>query len=227
MIKEDSRSTHCAFLLMRRSNRIGTNTGMPEADMRKHSSKNVQCVLRLSCSINKRLKMKQTHVHNFSCCTTMIFIDPKKAFDTVDHQILLNKMRNYGIDGPEHQWFSSYLDNRRQFCKVNGVCSDSADFSTEVPQGPCLGPLLFLIYINDLPFALKATMYADDTTISFSSDNIEEIRAVVNTELACLQKWLQGNKLSLNVVKFLAMIIGSLQKLRKIDAPWYRFLIFK
>ena len=152
----------------------------------------------------------------------MIFIDLKKAFDTVDHQILLNKMSNYGINGLEHQWFSSYLDNRRQFCKVNGVCSDLAEINIGVPQGSCLGPLLFLIYINDLPFALKrakATMYADDTAISFSSDNIEEIDAVVNAELACLEKWLQGNKLSLNVVKTQAMIIGSSQKLRKIDTP--------
>ena len=145
--------------------------------------------------------------------TAMIFIDLKKAFDTVDHQILLNRMRNYGIDGLEHQWFSSYLDNRRQFCKVNGVSSDLAEINIGVPQGSCLGPLLFLIYINDLPFALKrakATMYADDTAISFSSDNIEEIDAVVNAELACLEKWLQGNKLSLNVVETQAMIIDRI-----------------
>ena len=134
----------------------------------------------------------------------MIFIDLKKAFDAVDHRILLNKMRNYGIDGLEHQWFSSYLDNRKQFCKVNGVSSDLAEINIGVPQGSCLGPLPFLIYINDLPFALKrakATMYANDTAISFSSDNIEEIDAVLNAELACLEKWLQRNKLSLNVVK--------------------------
>ena len=154
----------------------------------------------------------------------MIFIDLKKAFDTVDHQILLNKMRNYGIDGLEHQWFSSYLDNHRQFCKVNGVYSDPAEINigVRVPPGSCLGPLLFLIYINDLPFALKrakATMYANDTAISFSADNVEEIDAVVNAELACLEKWLHGNKLSLNVVKTQAMITGSSQKLRKIDTP--------
>ena len=152
----------------------------------------------------------------------MIFIDLKNAFDTVDHQILLNKMRNYGINGLEHQWFSSYLDNRRQFCKVNDVSSDLAEINIGVRQGSCLGPLLFLIYINDLTFALKharATMYVDDTAISFSVDNIEEIDAVVNAELACLERWLQGNKLSLNVVKTQAIIIGSSQKLRKIDTP--------
>ena len=123
--------------------------------------------------------------------TAMIFIDLKKAFDTVDHEILLDKMHHYGIDGLEHQWFSSYLHNRRQCCKVNGVTSDTAEINIGVPQGSCLGPLLFLLYINDLPFALRkahATMYADDTAISYSSDKIEEIDAVVNAELACLEK---------------------------------------
>ena len=120
----------------------------------------------------------------------MIFIDLKKAFDTVDHQILLNEMRNHGIDVLEHQWFSTYLDNRRQFCNVNGVCSDPEEFNIGVPQGSCLGTLLLLIYINDIPFGLnraKATMYADDTAISFSSDNIKEIDAVVNAELPALR----------------------------------------
>ena len=75
--------------------------------------------------------------------TAMIFVDLKKAFDTGDHQVLLNKMRNYGIDGLEHQWFRSYLENRKQFCKVNGVSSDLAEINIGVPQGSCLGPLYF------------------------------------------------------------------------------------
>ena len=77
--------------------------------------------------------------------TAMIFIDLKKAFDTVDYQILLNKMRNYGIDGLEYQWFSSNLDNRRQFCKVNGFYYDPAEISIGVPQGSCLGSLCFFL----------------------------------------------------------------------------------
>ena len=149
----------------------------------------------------------------------VILIDLKKAFDTVDHDILLAKMLHYGIKGIEHDWFRSYLNNRKQFCNVNGISSEIQAIELGVPQGSCLGPLLFLLYINDLPFALKkthATMYADDTTICYASDDMEELNAIVNAELASLNEWLCGNKLSLNVVKTQAMIIGSKQKLSHI-----------
>ena len=108
--------------------------------------------------------------------------------------------------------FQSYLENRSQFCRVNGACSDLKDIACGVPQGSCLGPLLFSIYINDLPLALhkcNLTMYADDTSISYASKNIGELDTIVNRDLDCLNEWLQGNKLSLNVVKTQAIVIGS------------------
>ena len=151
--------------------------------------------------------------------TGNIFIDLKKAFDTVDHAILIQKLSKYGIQGLELQWFKSYLSSRQQFTKVNGVESDIGSINSGVPQGSCLGPQLFLIYINDLPFALKnckVTMYADDTNISYSSKSIEDLTETLNNELKCLKEWLQGNKLSLNVIKTQAMVIGSRPNLKKI-----------
>ena len=125
--------------------------------------------------------------------TAMIFIDLKKAFDKVDHQIILDKMQFYGITGHVHNWFSSYLDNRKQYCRVNGTTSSIENIDIGAPKGLCLGPLLFLLYINDLQFALKntkATMYAEDTAISYSSDTSDELELVINEELSCIEKWL-------------------------------------
>ena len=151
--------------------------------------------------------------------TANIFIDLKKAFDTVDHDILLAKLRKYGVENLEHSWFTSYLSNRKQFCKVNRICSKTKDIHCGVPQGSCLGPLLFLIYINDLPFALKkgkVTMYADDTSISYSSSSLVDIEQTLDSELNDLKLWMQGNKLSLNVLKTQAMVVGSKPKIKKI-----------
>jgi len=107
--------------------------------------------------------------------SSVVFIDLKKAFDTVNHVILIQKLSHYGVRGRELVWFNSYLQDRKQCCKVNGHTSKIANVNCGVPQGLCLGPLLFLIYINDFPCALqstKVTMYADDTSISFSSKSI-------------------------------------------------------
>ena len=99
----------------------------------------------------------------------VVFIDLKKAFDTIDHQIMLQKLRNYGIDQMSLTWFESYLTNRTQKCRVNDQLSNSAPVTCGVPQGGNLGPILFLIYINDLPNCLNHAiprMFADDTSIS-------------------------------------------------------------
>ena len=134
----------------------------------------------------------------------VIFIDLKKAFDTVDHDILIAKLCHHGVAGKELDWFKSDMSDRKRCCKVNGHVSKLQDIKCGVPQGSCLGPLLFLIYVNDLPFALdrtKATMYADDTRISYFSRSATDLTQVINTDLDNIRLWLEGNRLSLNVIK--------------------------
>ena len=146
----------------------------------------------------------------------VIFVDLKKAFDTIDHKILLRKLASYGIDHRTLKWFDSYLSDRQQKCVVNGELSGARAVTCGVPQGSLLGPLLFLIYINDLPNCLSKAlprMYADDTSISIAASSLPELASVLNTELANLHEWLNVNKLSLNIAKTELMLIGSRQRL--------------
>ena len=129
-------------------------------------------------------------------------MDLSKAFDTLTHQILLNNLNFYGIAGIAFEWFSSYLTGRQQFVEIDGVSSDSLTLSTGVPQRSILGPLLFLIYMNDIPNGSKLfeyVLYADDTTL-FSTIQISgALPNDINNHLAEVYNWLAVNKLSLNV----------------------------
>ena len=100
----------------------------------------------------------------------LLLINLKKAFDTVDHNILCQKLEHYGLLRRELSWFKSCLSSRQQYCSINGFESDLVDIKIGVPQGSCLGPLLFLLYINDLTQAVRnatVAMYADDTIFAF------------------------------------------------------------
>ena len=144
-----------------------------------------------------------------------VFIDLKKAFDTVDQDILCEKLAHFGIQHREIEWFRSYLSNRRQFCRVGGVDSEKDYVKIGVPQGSCLGPLLFLVYVNDLPCSVKnsiVSMYADDTSLFYKSKILTQLNEAINDDLMSLESWLKGNKISLNFAKTHTMLICSKSK---------------
>ena len=133
-----------------------------------------------------------------------LFIDLKKAFDTVNHQILLKKMEHYGIRGLCNSFFASYLSDRKQYVHCNNVNSSILDMVCGVPQGSVLGPTLFLIYINDMINCIKYSklqLFADDTITSLSGKNLHVLFDLLKQELKLMMKWFKSNKLSLNFDK--------------------------
>ena len=125
-----------------------------------------------------------------------VFVDLKKAFDTIDHKILIRKLAYYGIRGVASEWLCSYLTNRKQYVNYNNMNSDFLNIRCGVPQGSILGPTLFLLYVNDLgnvSNVLKTILFADDTNIFYSSDSIRELQSTVNEELKKLHLWFKVN----------------------------------
>ena len=131
--------------------------------------------------------------------TLGVFIDLSKAFDTVDHDILLKKLQFYGIDGITNKWFKNYLTNRKQYIQFTEVeKTDLQLVKCRVPQGSILGPLLFLLYVNDLPSAsqlIDPIMFADDTNLFYSDENINTLFTTVNNELQKALTKCQENKI--------------------------------
>ena len=154
-----------------------------------------------------------------------IFIDLTKAFDTCNIDILLYKLNHYGFRGISNQWFRSYLTGRKQFTTVRGVNSSLKELMCGVPQGSILGPLLFILLINDLPNATDffSILYADDTTLQKSSNNLIDLYSSANNELIKLADWFKANKLTLNVSKTKYILFRN--NLKAIDFSKLQLLI--
>ena len=136
--------------------------------------------------------------------SSVLFLDLKKAFDTVNHDILIEKLKLYGFQKQSLSWFKSYLKDRKQFCKINQTQSSIRNVRCGIPQGSTLGPLLFFIYMNDLPNCLDESVpsiFTDDTNISVNATTIDQISVKLNTEIQKIHAWLTTNKLTLNTTK--------------------------
>ena len=168
---------------------------------------NAQFGFRLSLSTNNALmsitENIQSQLDQNKFCAG-VFVDLKKAFDTVDHEILLKKPSHYGIRGIANEWFCSYLTKRKQYVIIGNQVSTLNEISTGVPQGSVLGPLLFLIYINNLHKCIKYSKtyhFANDTSIIQSHSSLQILSKSINKDLSNLSNWLKTNKLRLNIKK--------------------------
>ncbi len=149
-----------------------------------------------------------------------VFIDLSKAFDMVNHKILINKLSAIGVQGVECKWFKSYLSDRTQCVSINGAKSNPCNIISGVPQGSILGPLLFLLFINDMPEYVKHStvdMYADDTLIYVSHTDVNVIEKCLNEDLESIAKWLDNNHMKANVSKTKVMLLGTPNKISKVN----------
>ena len=171
---------------------------------RKHLSTS-DALYQLSENIYDSLNRRNHH--------SSVLIDLKKAFDTVNHQVLINKMFYYGFRGIVNNLLKSYLENRVQYVQMSVNKSTTKCITIGVPQGSILGPLLFLFYVNDLPKLSsnsKMTLFADDTIISVSKPNYEELVSCLSRELFLIKSWTNSNRLSINVTKTQAIKFSNI-----------------
>ena len=159
----------------------------------QHST--THAILNISDNILQNLDQKKH--------TVSIFLDLSKGFDCVNHEILLKKLLHYGIRGVAHEFFKSYLTNRQQYTFVNGVESEWLTVLCGVPQGSVLGPLLFLLYTNDMSYAsnFSINLFADDTCLSLCHSNLNTLNLQCNVEAARVDEWFKANRLTTNSKK--------------------------
>ena len=149
----------------------------------------------------------------------MVMLDLQKAFNTVNHAILLDKLKAIGFDKTATRWMQSYLEGRKQVVEVNGTLSPPLSVSCGVPQGSILGPLLFLIYVNDMSSACDCELFlfADDSALLVSDRDKSQVEKILSAELGKICIWPEDNKLSLHLGNTESILFGSLHYLNKVS----------
>ena len=180
----------------------------------------LQSGFRSSCSTDSCLIHLLDHIlkqQDKGQYTGMVILDLQKAFDTVNHKIVTSKLRAMGVSQAAVNWVISYLGGRMQAVEISGVFSEFRSVTCGVPQGSILGPLLFLIYVNDMKAAVKCKLllYVDDSALLTSSSDISEIEDVLSKELESVSEWLVENRLSLHLGKTESILFGSNKRLAK------------
>ena len=169
-----------------------------------------------NCSTNEAVLViynKLLDNKNKNLITCSIFLDLRKAYDTINHSILIKTLEKYGIRGLPLQLLASYLTDRQQYTIVNQYKSKSRDVICGIPQGSTLGPLIFNIYVNDLPLASNSTihLFANDTNLTLSHSNVSTLQQNINNELVNVSNWFKLNKLSIKFHKTELMVVTTKQ----------------